>query len=307
MEQTYSQLHNFTIGARRNANVRMPVALTDEQIHRVAPSVFAEGKHDSRSDRYTFIPTIDVLNGLRREGFEVVNATQGRTRIPGKAEFTRHMLRLRRIQDVANFVGDEYPEIVLVNSHDGTSGYQLSTGMYRLVCSNGLCVPSSISQQINVHHKGDIVNDVIEGAFTVVDGFAQIIEARDEMKAITLSDAEQTVLAQAAIVAKYGEPNEENRYIAHKGGYPVSTEQVLRPRRHDDNTRDLWMTFNRIQENVIKGGLGSVSANGRRQTTRAVKGIAENVNLNRALWQLAEGMKSIKTGVASPVVDAILA
>jgi len=307
MNQAYSQLHNFTIGARRNANVRMPVALTDEQIHRVAPSVFAEGKHDSRSDRYTFIPTIDVLNGLRREGFEVVNATQGRTRIPGKAEFTRHMLRLRRIQDVANFVGDEYPEIVLVNSHDGTSGYQLSTGMYRLVCSNGLCVPSSISQQINVHHKGDIVNDVIEGAFTVVDGFAQIIESRDEMKAITLSDAEQQVLARAAIVAKYGEPNEENRYLEHKGGYPVSTEQVLRPRRHDDNTRDLWMTFNRIQENVIKGGLGSVSANGRRQTTRAVKGIAENVNLNRALWQLAEGMKQIKTGVASPVADAILA
>src|SRR3546814_3084826 len=56
---------------------------------------------------------------------------------------------------------------------------------------------SSISQQISVHHKGDIVSDVIDGAFTVVDGLAQIIEARDEMKAITLSDAEQHVLARA--------------------------------------------------------------------------------------------------------------
>lgn len=307
MNQAYSQQHNFTIGARRNSAARLPVALTDDQIHRVAPSVFAEGKHDSRSDRYTFIPTIDVLNGLRREGFEVVNARQGNTRIPGKAEFTRHMLRLRRIQDVAEFVGDEYPEIVLVNSHDGTSGYQLSTGMYRLVCSNGLCVPSSISQQINVHHKGDIVNDVIEGAFTVVDGFAQIIEARDEMKAITLTSAEQQVLARAAIVAKYGEPNTENRYLESKGGFPITTDQILTPRRHDDNTADLWMTFNRIQENVIKGGLSSRSANGRRQSTRAVKGIAENVNLNRALWQLAEGMKQIKTGTASPVADTILA
>ncbi|QII84191.1 DUF945 domain-containing protein [Bordetella hinzii] len=305
MNQTYSQLHNFTIGARRNSPARLPVALTDDQIHRIAPSVFAEGKHESRSDRYTFIPTIDVLNGLRREGFEVVSATQGRTRIPGKAEFTRHMLRLRRIQDVAEFVGDEYPELVLVNSHDGTSGYQLSAGMYRLVCSNGLVVSSSLAEQISVHHKGDIVRDVIEGAFNVVDGFARIIDAKDEMKAITLSAPEQTVLARAAIVAKYGEPDANNRFIAHKGGFPVTADQVLTPRRRDDNTADLWTTFNRVQENLIKGDLSSVSASGRRQRTRAVKGISENINLNRALWQLAEGMKQIKSGVASP--EAVLA
>src|SRR3546814_4718650 len=109
---------------------------------------------------------------------------------------------------------------------------------------------SSISQQISVHHKGDIVSDVIDGAFTVVDGFAQIIEARDEMKAITLTNAEQHVLARAAIVAKYGEPNTENRFIESKGGFPVTADQVLTPRRHDDNTSDLWMTFNRSEEHT---------------------------------------------------------
>jgi hypothetical protein len=45
--------------------LRSNVPLSDHQIHDVAPSIFAEGKHDSRSERYTYIPTIDVLRGLR--------------------------------------------------------------------------------------------------------------------------------------------------------------------------------------------------------------------------------------------------
>ena len=44
--------------------------LTDDEIRAAAPSVFAENKHGSRSDRYTYIPTIDLLVGLRKEGFE---------------------------------------------------------------------------------------------------------------------------------------------------------------------------------------------------------------------------------------------
>lgn len=43
--------------------------LSDDQIRRVAPSIFADGKHESRSERYTYIPTIEVLRGLRNEGF----------------------------------------------------------------------------------------------------------------------------------------------------------------------------------------------------------------------------------------------
>ena len=34
-----------------------------------APSIFAAGKHESRSERYAYIPTIDVLRGLQKEGF----------------------------------------------------------------------------------------------------------------------------------------------------------------------------------------------------------------------------------------------
>ncbi|MGG6549144.1 UNVERIFIED_CONTAM: DUF945 domain-containing protein, partial [Prevotella sp. 15_C9] len=70
--------------------------------------------------------------------------------------------------------------------------------------------------------------------------------------------------------------------------------QLLRPRRFDDRESDLWSTFNRVQENLVKGGLDGRTANGRRQRTRPVQGIDQNVRLNRALWLLAEGMRELK-------------
>ena len=50
--------------------VRSDSPLGEEQMRLAAPSIFAPGKHASRSERYTYIPTIEVLRGLRKEGFE---------------------------------------------------------------------------------------------------------------------------------------------------------------------------------------------------------------------------------------------
>lgn len=58
--------------------------------------VFGDDKHTSRSARYTYIPTITVLESLQREGFEPFFACQARVRDPDRREYTKHMLRLRR-------------------------------------------------------------------------------------------------------------------------------------------------------------------------------------------------------------------
>ena len=91
--------------ARNTQVIRSEAPLDEDQMRRVAPSIFAEGKHASRSERYTYIPTIDVLRGLRSEGFEPFMVAQGRNRIEGKAEFTKHMIRLRHSDQVSTNVG----------------------------------------------------------------------------------------------------------------------------------------------------------------------------------------------------------
>ena len=47
--------------ASRSPALRSDYPLSDDQIRRVAPSIFAEAPHESRSERYSYIPTAAVL------------------------------------------------------------------------------------------------------------------------------------------------------------------------------------------------------------------------------------------------------
>lgn len=268
--------------ASRSPVLRSDSPLSDDQIHRVAPSIFAEAPHESRSKRYAYIPTATVLTELRKEGFQPFMVTQTRTRHEDRRDYTKHMIRLRHASQI-NARG-EANEIILLNSHDGTSSYQMLAGMFRFVCSNGLVCGDTVAD-VRVPHKGDVAGQVIEGAYQVLHGFDRALESRESMQAITLDEGEAEVFARAALSLKYDDPDKPA---------PITESQILMPRRFDDRRPDLWMTFNRIQENLTKGGLSGRSANGRRQQTRPVQGIDSEVRLNRALWLLADGLRQLK-------------
>ena len=267
--------------ASRSPVLRSESPLSDEQIRMVAPSIFAQAPHGSCSDRYCYIPTATVLQELRGEGFQPFMVCQTRVRHDDRREFTKHMLRLRHASQIN---GREANEIILLNSHDGTSSYQMLAGMFRFVCQNGLVCGDTVAE-VRVPHKGDVAAQVIDGAYTVLEGFGQAQESREAMQAITLDGGESDVFARAALALKYDDPDKPA---------PVTESQVLAPRRVDDDRRDLWSVFNRAQENLIKGGLRARAANGRRQQTRPVQGIDQNLRLNRALWLLADGMRQLK-------------
>ncbi len=285
---------------RSSFGFRSQNVLTEDQMRRFAPSIFAEGKHESRSERYTYIPTWQVLQGLMREGFEPVQVVQGRTRVEGKADFTKHLIKLRHASAIkADTLGQEIPEITLINSHDGTSSYEFIAGFLRLACLNGLMVSAGTLESVKVAHRGDIVDNVIEGAFTVINQFDSAIQSRDAMKALTLDSNEQRIFARAALVARFGTDEERrDEETGRIAPIPVTVEQALTVRRAEDRDSSLWTTFNRVQETTVRGGLrhAQLTQTGRRNRTREVTGISENVRLNRALWQLADEMRALKGG-----------
>ena len=268
---------------RFSPSLRSSTPIADDQLREVAPSIFAEAAHDSRSARYTYIPTSTILDGLRKEGFQPFAVTQTRVRDEGKRDFTKHMLRLRHASQIAD---TEANEIILLNSHDGTSSYQMLAGMFRFVCSNGLVCGNTVSD-VRVPHKGQIIDNVIEGAYDVLDGFGLVRELRDDMRAISLHPAEAEIFARSALTLKY-EPDPVKPA-------PVTESQILAPRRSADTGTDLWTTFNRVQENLVRGGLPARNAAGRRTRTREVQGIDQSVKINRALWLLADEMKKLKS------------
>ena len=275
--------------ARNTRVLRGDAPLSEDQMRGAAPSVFAEGKHASRSERYTYIPTIDVLRGLRKEGFEPFMVAQGQSRIEGKAEFTKHMIRMRHIGGDAGtaMTKPEANEIILINSHDGASSYQLLSGIFRYVCSNGLVV-GTVSNDIRVPHRGNIQGEVIDGAFRVLDDFAAVNDATASMKALDLQPEEERAFATAALALRYGERTED------QAPAPITVEQLTEARRFEDTGRSLWLAMNRIQSNIMQGGQPGRSAQGRRIHTRPVGSIDRTVTLNRALWVLAEEMRKLK-------------
>ena len=306
--------HNFTVGAAINPSVTLRIQnpLSMDELRHFAPSAFATSAHESRSARYTYIPTSEIIAGLMKEGFQPFNATQSRCRIAGKEDFTKHLIRFRHPDsfNAIQRVGDSVPEVVLVNSHDGTSAYKLSAGLFRLVCSNGLMVSDSTVQMLSVLHKGDIVHDVIEGSFQIVQQGEKALARADEWNQLQLTAGEQGAFAEAARELRFADAEGEIKT-------PITAAQLLRPRREDDaapaadwrrptNPKpDLWHTLNVVQENVIRGGLHGFAQGvdqntgrktARRVTTREVKGIDQDVKLNRALWMLAERMAELKGG-----------
>jgi Domain of unknown function (DUF932) len=278
-----TNMHNFTAGATAN---RQTLALSNETLRRQAPSVFAATPWGAMKERYKFIPTIEVVEMLRDKGFLPVRAEQSRSRIEGKGDFTKHMIRFRPADLIAGAlaVGDEFPEVVLVNSHDGTSAYKFMSGIYRLACSNGLIVQSEDTGSVSVRHTGgsDFHERVIDATYEVMDQAPRTMAAIATWKQIELSGPQRTAFAAAAHELR---PNES-----------ITDNDLLSTRRAADReTRaGLWTTSNIVQENILRGGLrGSHPETKKRSTTRPIKSVTEDVRINRALWRLTEEMAKL--------------
>lgn len=275
--------------------------LQNEELQKIAPSVFAQHADEDCSSRYKFIPTIEVVEGLRKEGWFPVRGREMRVRLEGRKGFQKHKLCFQRAEDIARaktlevnryspsqhkiVKGEVMPELVLINSHDRTSAYNLHAGLFRLLCSNGLMVCDATFARLSIPHRGDDVRDVIEGSYEVIREVPQILNRVDEMKAKPLALEYRKAFAEAGAILKFGSLEES----------PVSASTILQPRRSSDTAENLWDTLNVIQENLTRGGLRyvkNVDGKIRRGKTRDVKSIDENVRLNKALWHIAEKFKT---------------
>lgn len=269
------------------ANVMVSRPLSDAQLQELVPSIFTVDKHESRSERYGHLPTIDVLRSLRKSGFVPVQAFQSRVKPTsrlGTAEerkpYAKHLIRLRekRWVEADLSVNDTIPDIILTNSHDGTSSFQLEAGLYRLVCSNGLVIRSDSFGSIRVPHNQNVFDRVKEGVDVMSKHIPEIMRVTKAWDRIKLDRRQQLKLAREALALRFhGEP-------------PITVEVALTNRRNEDEAPTLWRTFNTLQENLLMGGQQGRSATGRNTTTRLVTSVNNSLLYNRGLWQLAEAM-----------------
>jgi len=266
-------LSHFSTVTHSNA---FSASLSLDTLRERVPAVFASSAHESMSAKYTFIATERVLTGLMRVGFVPVDARQTRARKASPLH-ARHVIRLRRRMETIS-LRDSIPEVVLWNAHDGSGAYQIRLGCLRVVCLNGLIVSMGAFPSVRVAHRGNIVEEVITGAIEMSERFGVLAGQVERMEHRQLQKEEQLQFAERALAIRFPDPSQSGLLPA----------QLLTCRRVEDVGNDLWTCLNKVQENLLRGGLSRRTPSGRRTRTRAITAIAEDVRINGRVWDLAE-------------------
>ena len=251
------------------------------------PSIMAQHEAGNLSSKYHFVPTTRVIDILAANNWHPFKAQEVRARSE-KYGYQKHLIRFRQIYSPATInINDLIPEIVLTNSHDGGTAFQICCGIFRLVCANGLMVADSTFASHRIKHMGFKDELVLEAIDDVVKTTPRIMNKVDEFKSIALTKDEQLAYAESAFSIKFTEERQNNLNL--------EPQYLLEPRRIEDREPTLWNTFNIVQEKFMRSGFGyATDKNKHRTIIREVKSISESIRLNKSLWMLTEKMAELK-------------
>jgi len=256
--------------------------LTNEQLRQQAPALFTAQPHIEASDKYHFVSTIDVIEEIKVLNWYPVSVSEASVRDIDKDGYQQHLVRYRHFEDLLN-PSENAVELLLFNSHDRTKSFTISAGIYRFVCSNGLVIADSVFESYKIKHLGDRENDVATAVESITAIKPKLMKKVQILEAIELSVTEQESFAKSSIPLRF----DKHLEIDHK--------ELLIPHRDEDTKDDLYTVLNVIQENLLRGNIsGTNKDTGRRFTSKEIKSISKDVEVNQGLWDIAERIASIK-------------
>ncbi len=233
----------------------------------------------SRSERYMFIDTRQVVEDMQDLGFQVADVRRPAFRTKAAA-FGVHEVDFRRPEDIGRKSG-EAPRLIFINSYDGSRRAQLISGVFRFVCSNGLVV-GDVFQQQKFLHLGDYASQLHEQIKESASQLHRVFERISDYRQTFLDRPQYLEMAKEALALRY--PEDE---------LILDPELVISPRRSSDRDRDLYTTWNVMQENILKGGLPGRQRNGRTRSSSPLSNIERSNKLNRELWNLLEDYSAL--------------
>ena len=270
----------------------LKLPLSNEQLKEQAPALFTEEPHFNVSDKYHFIPTIDVIDAIKLHNWYPVSVAQASVRDADKESYQSHLVRFRHFDDLLT-PPENAVELLLFNSHDRSKSLTISAGIFRFVCANGLVVAESVFESYKIKHIGDRENDVTAAVASITAIKPNLMAKIQKLESITLNQDEKESFARSAIPLRF----EKNLQVDY--------HDLLIPHRDEDANDDLYTIFNVIQENLLRGNVKGVNMQtGRNFTSREITSISKDVDVNRGLWDLAERIASIKSPESTMAIAA---
>lgn len=225
-----------------------------------------------------YIPTLDVVEMLQKEGFQLKGVAEQRGK---NRKISSHYLDLHhpdfKMYDRKGNIESLFT-VKLSNSTNGNTALQVQPGAFRYVCINNMMHRDYATAKIK-HTEVDynklpqIINQLTNQADRYLDSFRNF-------KNVILTVEQANALARDAYRIKFNDDFDLNRadYVNNLRASQVNLEQeekvlqLLKVNRIEDEGNDLWVIFNRIQENL----------------TADIKNFTTDIKLNQQLFSLAE-------------------
>ena len=256
--------------------------LSNEKLKELAPTLFTQTPHFEVSDKYHFIPTIDVIEEIRANNWYPMSVSVANVRDEQREGYQQHCVRFRHLEDLLN-QGENAVELLLFNSHDRSKSFSISAGVFRFVCANGLVVSDSIFETYKIKHIGERDNDVLTAINNITSIKPKLMKNIENLESIKLSTSEKEAFAKSSIPLRFEKHLE------------VNYKDLLLPHREEDFKDDLYTTLNVIQENLLRGNISGVNKNTKRKfTSKEITSISKDADINKSLWNMAERISFIK-------------
>lgn len=256
-------------------------ALTREEIQERAPQVYTEKPYGKVSDKYVFLPTHRIVDDMKKLGWMVSDAKTMKTKNPIQKEFGKHMVVFYHpdiyIKDEAGGI-EAYPQILIQNNHRGWGQFNFQIGIFRMICSNGLIIKEKDLGDFKLRHFGYSFEELKRLVDQAIEVLPKVVERINVFSQKVMTPDEQRSFAYKAIQARFGEERLVDDY---------EVNQVLASARPEDEGSTLWLTLNRVQESLVRGGFVTVGPGKKERKVRAIQNIQANVSLNEKLWEVA--------------------
>lgn len=292
-------------------------ALDQVTIEKLAPAVFSASKAEHLTDRYVSLHTSDLIPVMKDYGYVPVQAAQRGSRkaknptgilnnsekfsessVNAVESFNAHLLSFAHTstlnQDLqgTNPVGAGFrPEIILYNSHDGSSSVQLYAGCYRFICSNGIVAGDGFNQRM--YHSKSGLSGFEEMLKNTVQSLPEMQARIQRLKRVQLDSEQARRMAVMGVGTRWDMLPNDLQDITGTYANDRTVQNALRVSRMADTGTDAFTVFNRIQEAVIRGNayvqsFTKVNPYGTLRKARAVGSAKESIRINTELWDIAE-------------------
>jgi len=207
-----------------------------------------------------YIPTLDVVEKLQGEGWRLSGVAEQRGK---NRKISNNYVQMQHPDfAIQNNKGKDeaYTSITISNSCNGAKPLQMSLGIFRQVCTNGLIAFDRHGETENIKHIAINARDLDRFIIPINNKVNKLLTEVSEMKHRGLSIEDMRKLATEAASLRYANLDD------------INIDDLLVVNRVEDESNDLWTVFNRIQENL----------------THDVQNMSEDIKLNQRLFALAE-------------------